>query len=228
VHLPRAVKKTLPNGVKVLVLENTVLPRSVEIFVNAAGSVRSKGQPGLANMTAQMLSEGTEKLYAPTSPITDTQGPLLRYRRFDFDVCDGVCPRLASNLTAGSRSDRRMSIQFRPLAAECKTAADVRLQSQESNASFLTSKYCVKHSMVNLKVSLVPHQLLPAAFTVDAVRSFYSKHYNPTDTIAIIVPETYSAKAFTAISDALKVGRRLNLQVTVPPLLRRRSHEQLR
>src|SRR5580704_14655444 len=59
VHIPRAVKQTLPNGLKVLVLENhRAAAIDVNIYVNAAGGLFDPaGQPGLASMTAQMLSQ---------------------------------------------------------------------------------------------------------------------------------------------------------------------------
>jgi len=103
--------------------------------------------------------------------------------------------------------------------ADAKQRQMSRLQSQESNANFLTGKY-LRKTLYGVTpqgtVSATPAST--AAFTVDAVRSFYSKHYTPQNTIVIIAGDITPAKAFTAISDALKGWQKTDLQVAIPPV----------
>ena len=66
VHLPRAVQRTLENGVKVLVLEDHRAAQiKIAMYIHGAGGLFDPtGQPGLASMTAQVLSLGTATMGA--------------------------------------------------------------------------------------------------------------------------------------------------------------------
>lgn len=61
VTLPKAVEATLANGMTVLILEDHRLPTvSAVVQVSGAGAIfEPADRPGLANITAQMLSQGT-------------------------------------------------------------------------------------------------------------------------------------------------------------------------
>jgi len=58
---PKAVTKTLPNGLRVFVVSNSELPAlSVRLVLTAAGSANDPaGKPGVANLAADMLTQGT-------------------------------------------------------------------------------------------------------------------------------------------------------------------------
>lgn len=62
VTLPRATEMTLSNGLTVLIMENHKLPMiSMQLNVSGAGPIyEPAGMPGVANVTAQMLREGTK------------------------------------------------------------------------------------------------------------------------------------------------------------------------
>ena len=61
VTLPRATEATLSNGMTVLILENHRLPMiSMQLNIGGAGPIYEPStMPGLANITAQMLRQGT-------------------------------------------------------------------------------------------------------------------------------------------------------------------------
>ena len=61
VTLPRPVEATLSNGLTVLIMENHRLPMiSVQLNISGAGPLfEPANMPGLANITAQMLRQGT-------------------------------------------------------------------------------------------------------------------------------------------------------------------------
>jgi zinc protease len=65
-HLPRAVQRTLENGVKVLVLEDHRATQiKIAIYIHGAvGLFDPTEQSGLASMTAQVLSLGTATMGA--------------------------------------------------------------------------------------------------------------------------------------------------------------------
>src|SRR5215831_16172086 len=62
VTLPRATEATLSNGLTVLIMENHRLPMiSMQLNISGAGPLfEPANMPGLANVTAQMLREGTK------------------------------------------------------------------------------------------------------------------------------------------------------------------------
>src|ERR1700689_4937192 len=61
VTLPKPIETTLPNGLTVLILEDHKLPEvTVQLQITGAGSLyEPAAMPGLASITAQMLTEGT-------------------------------------------------------------------------------------------------------------------------------------------------------------------------
>jgi zinc protease len=62
VTLPRATEATLSNGLTVLIMENHRLPMiSMQLNISGAGPIfEPANMPGLANITAQMLRQGTK------------------------------------------------------------------------------------------------------------------------------------------------------------------------
>jgi zinc protease len=62
-HFPKAASKTLPNGLQVFVVTDTSEPAvAVRLVILSAGSIQDPtGIPGVAQMTASMLTQGTEK-----------------------------------------------------------------------------------------------------------------------------------------------------------------------
>jgi len=228
VHIPRPVKQTLPNGVRVLVLENhRAAAINVSIYVDGAGGLFDPaGQPGLANMTGQMLNKGTEKLSAQDiAQATDTQGATLAV------ATSSTSANVA--LSAGGLSvnvDRWLPIVADVLLhpsfpadelADAKQRQLSHLQSQQVNASFLATKYLRKALYGDTPEGIV--SATPAsttAFTVEAIRGFYAQRYTPQNTIVIIAGDITPAKAFAAVSDALKGWQRTDLQVTLPAVTR--------
>ena len=62
-HFPQAATKTLPNGLRVFVVTDHSEPAvAARLVILSAGSIKDPaGMPGVAQMTANMLTQGTEK-----------------------------------------------------------------------------------------------------------------------------------------------------------------------
>jgi len=226
VHIPRAVKQTLPNGIKVLVLENhRAASINVNIFIEGAGGLFDPtGQPGLASMTAQMLSQGTATRSAEdVARATDTQGASLNITSASTSVSTSL---VASGLSFNF--DRWLPVMADILLhpnfpenelADAKRRQLSRLQSQQGNASFLANKY-----LRNTLYGEAPEGVVSAttsstaAFTVAAVRDFYAQHYAPQNTIVIVSGDITPAKAFAAVSDAFKAWQKTEFRVAIPPV----------
>jgi zinc protease len=66
VKLPQPVEKTLKNGLRVIVVERSGMPLvSAQLLVKNGGEVDPETLPGVANMTATLLTEGTATRTAP-------------------------------------------------------------------------------------------------------------------------------------------------------------------
>ncbi|MGC1829278.1 MAG: pitrilysin family protein [Candidatus Acidiferrales bacterium] len=62
-HFPQAATKTLANGLRVIVVSDTGEPAiAAQLVILSAGSIRDPAKmPGVAEMTANLLTQGTEK-----------------------------------------------------------------------------------------------------------------------------------------------------------------------
>jgi len=61
INFPKYFEKRLPNGFKLFVVENHSLPIVTMGFVARGGSTHDGGLPGLASMTAELLTKGTRR-----------------------------------------------------------------------------------------------------------------------------------------------------------------------
>jgi zinc protease len=66
VQFPRPVEKTLANGLRVIVIERTTTPLvSAQLLIKNGGEIDPAGLSGLADITANLLTKGTETRTAP-------------------------------------------------------------------------------------------------------------------------------------------------------------------
>ena len=226
VHIPRAVKQTLPNGVRVLVLENhRAAEINVNIFIDGAGGLFDPaGLPGLSSMTAEMLSQGTATRSAQDiARSTETLGASLNVRSGSTSANTTI---LANGLS--SNFDHWLPVVADVLLhpsfpenelADAKHRQLSGLQSQESNPSFLASKYFRKTLYGDTPEGIVSAtSASTTAFTVDALRNFYSHHYFPQNTLVIVAGDITPAKAFAIVSEVLKDWKKTDQQVVISPV----------
>ncbi|MFL6336252.1 MAG: M16 family metallopeptidase [Pyrinomonadaceae bacterium] len=66
VNVPKPVERTLPNGLRVIVIENHSTPLvGAQVLVKSGGEVDPPALSGLADMTAELLTKGTKTRTAP-------------------------------------------------------------------------------------------------------------------------------------------------------------------
>ena len=226
VHLPRAVKRTLPNGVRVLVLEDHhAASISMIVYINGAGGLFDPAdQPGLASMTAQMLSLGTSiRTSKQIAQATDTYAASLNVNAGSSSSTVSLSASgLSSNFDNWSPivTDVLLHPSFpENELATAKQRQLSQLQSQASDAGFLANKY-LRHTLYGDTpegvVSATPEST--KAFTAEALRSFYRLRYTPQSTIVVIGGDITPAKAFAFVSDALGAWPKTDLQVGLPPV----------
>src|SRR5881275_751596 len=65
-QIPKPVEKTLPNGLRVIVVERKNVPLvTASVYIKNGGEVDPPQLAGLADMTASLLTKGTDKRSAP-------------------------------------------------------------------------------------------------------------------------------------------------------------------
>src|SRR5256885_17045369 len=109
INLPKPVERTLKNGLRVIVIERTTdkggVPLiSAQLFVKNGGEVDPDSLAGLTNMTAALLTKGTQTRTAPqiAEAIEALGGSLDSGARWD-----------ASTVSLGRSEERRVGEECR-------------------------------------------------------------------------------------------------------------------
>jgi zinc protease len=147
VKIPRPTEMTLPNGLTILVLEDHRLPLvTARLTILGAGALNDPADvPGLANITATMLKEGTKTLSSKQiAEQSDQLGAMI--------AAQAPWGSETATFTASGLSDN--ASQWIPLASDVllnpsfpeselnklKQRMKVQLQQQRSTAGFLAQE----------------------------------------------------------------------------------------
>jgi len=195
-HFPAFHRRTLPNGMRLVVAPVTKLPLvSITAVIDAGASVEREGQDGVAALTAQLLLEGAAGLDG--AALTD------RFERIgtsvdahaDWDAATVSLTVLAERLPdalalvrdllrapdfpereVARLKDERLA-ELLQLRAEPRGLAD----EQFSRAVYApTARYAAPAGGSAASVR---------ALTRDVVRGFYAERYRPTSTTLVFVGE---------------------------------------
>jgi zinc protease len=148
VHLPRAVQRTLENGVKVLVLEDHRAAQiKIAMYIHGAGGLFAPtGQPGLASMTAQVLSLGTATMGAKqiVQTIDRDAASVSVYTSSSTPTAILSATGLSSNFHDWFPMVTNILLHPSFPADELSSAKQrqiSQLQTKQSNSCFLATKY---------------------------------------------------------------------------------------
>ncbi len=225
VKLPKPVKAKLANGLTVLVLEDHRFPTvTVQLTIQGAGPVfEPADQPGLANITAQMLREGTKTLSSrQLSEKIDTLGATLN--------ANSQFGSVAANINASGLSDNFdqwfslvADVLMNPAfnadeLAKLKQRLKVQLRQQRSQPGFLA----------NERFSQVVYGTHPAsvvtateksvdAITPEAMTRWHATHYGPQNAILGIAGDVDAAKTVEKLKVWLKDWKKNDDAAKLPP-----------
>jgi len=216
-HLPIPVEFQLPNGLKVLLVENHALPvLSAEILARAGSSEVNPDKAGLANLTLGLMSDGTTSRdltrlasdqeligsYIQTAATTDGGLALLTvltaHENEGLDLLADVVQH------PGFRPediDRRRKQQLVSIAQQSDNAASMAMRVG-TKLLFGDSPYGVPGSGTTETVT---------ALTPADISSFYASHYGPRNAALILAgdvtrdqAEKLAAKYFGSWSSQAK------------------------
>lgn len=224
VHLPRPVKTTLSNGVRLLVLEDHRFPSiSLEAEVDGAGPLYDPAdQVGLAQMTASLLRQGT---------ATKSSKELSEaIEKLGADINSGAAAtRTEASISASGLKDNfdewfsifadillHPSFPVNELAV-AKQRQLAGLQQQLSSPSFLASKYFRKTIYGDSPAGVVsPTPASLSALTAEQLKHWYEQRYTPQNTIIIIAGDISATEAKSKVEAALKDWKKTDLKVALP------------
>ena len=222
-HFPQAAMKTLPNGLRVFVVSNTGEPAiAVRLVILSAGSVRDKANmPGVAQMTANMLTQGTEKRSA--QEIAEA---------IDF---------IGGKLEAGADKDATV-VKLDIVAKDSNTGLDLmsdvvlhpafRAEELERQRQQLLSGFQVQYSDPDYLASVIFGRVLygdspyglPAEgtpetaqkLTRDDLAKFHDGHYAPNQALLAFAGDITPEKAFAAAAKYFGAWPRIAIAASEP------------
>ena len=227
INLPRPAEADLPNGLHLMVLEDHRLPQvAFQLLIPGAGGYFDPADtPGLASMTATMMSEGT------ASKNTQQISEALETMAANVNVGTGMSS--VSATVAGSSLTESFDATF-GLAAEIlltptfpqeeldryKTRMRTSLTQQRTNPGFLANEMVSRvlyGTHPASRTTLSPEVL--AATTRDALAAFHQTHYVPDHAVLAFAGDISLADARKLVEAKLAGWQRAGVPqpVTVDP-----------
>lgn len=209
VHFPAFEQKTLPNGLRVVVIEHRETPAvTVEMLFRAGKAFTPPAKAGLSAATAQLLREGTTTRSAQqvAEAIESVGGTLSTYGSWDSAAALLQVTSDQLDLGLGLLADVMLRPSFPAEEVErWRRQALSALQVQQEDASYLAD------AVVGRAVYEQGHAYgLPDEGTPDSVRSltrddlvaFHRDHYVANQAILAVVGDVEAADAFARVERA--------------------------
>lgn len=210
---PQVVESTLPNGATLLVSEQHNLPMVLVSIIVDAGARRDPANlAGLANLTAQLLTEGTTKRSAAeikdaidfvggslgAGAATDYASISLQVLRKDLDIgLELMADVLLHPIFQAAELERRREAILASIRAGRDNPSEV------ANRAFRRAIHGTEpygHSVAG------DEETVPRIGRGD-VREFYRQYYRPEGAAVIVVGDITAAEARRRIETALRAWR---------------------
>lgn len=225
VKLPKPVETTLENGLTVLIMEDHRFPTvSLQFYVSGAGPIHEPAKlPGLANITAQMLREGTKTRNSKQiAEDIDKLGANL-FSSSGFGSTEAV-------LNASGLSENLD--QWFPLVADVllnpvfpgdelnklKQRLKVQLRQQRSSPAFLISERfsrAVFGEHPAATVSATPDSI--DAMSPELLEKWHRERYAPQNTILGIAGDVSASTLTPKLKRWLSDWKKTEVKETLPP-----------
>jgi zinc protease len=223
-HFPAAAMKTLPNGLRVFVITDHSEPAvAAQLVILSAGSIRDpNGLPGVAEMTANMLTQGTGKRSAQQiAEAIDFVGGSLTASAGKDSTTVGLSV-VKKDLQTGFdlMSDVVLHPAFQPEELERQRQQLLSgLTVQYSNPEFLAS---VAFSRVIYGSSPYgwPGEGTPdtvAKLTPDELAKFHSVNYAPNQSLLALAGDITPEEAFAVAAKYFGAWPKLDVASFAPP-----------
>ncbi|HWF39743.1 MAG TPA: pitrilysin family protein [Candidatus Acidoferrales bacterium] len=223
-HFPKAAMKTLPNGLRIFVVSDNEQPSvAVQLTIQTAGSVKDPAaMPGVAEMTANMLTQGTKTRSAK-------------------DIAEAI-DFVGGSLGASAGKDATsvsLSVVKKDLATGLDLMSDVVLHPAfqadelERQRQQLLSNLTVQYSDPQYLASVVfgrviygnspygwPQEGTPATvskFAPGDLSKFHDANYAPNQTLMAFAGDITPDAAFAAAEKYFGGWAKIDVAAAVPP-----------
>jgi len=229
VKLPKATETVLPNGLTVLILEDHRFPTvTVQLNISAAGPIYEPAElPGLANVTAQLLREGTKtRTSKQFAEEVDTLGATIN--------ANAGWGSAATVINAQGLSDNleqwfplMVDILLNPtFPAEEVTKLKARLKGtlrqQRAQPGFLANERFSRAVYGNHPAAVVTTTAESLdAITPESLARWHAERYAPQNAILGIAGDVRSATLVPKLRNGWRGGRRRNSRKPYRPMRRR-------
>jgi zinc protease len=225
VAFPPYQRRTLPNGLQVVVVEHHEQPAiSIRLLVGAGAAYDPADKPGVANLVATLLDQGTVRRSArQVAEAVDAIGGQMQFGT-GADLTFGYITVLADSFTAGldllSEVVRAPSLAPEELdrqRQQLRSALAVSAQDPDyiATAAFRRLVYG-SHTYASTGAG-TPESI--DRITRDDLIAFHQRHYAPNNSILAIVGDIAAADAFAAAELAFGAWAQRDVQrlLLLPP-----------
>jgi zinc protease len=223
-EFPNAASKTLPNGLRVFVVSDHREPAiAARLVILTAGAIKDpEGMPGVAQMTANLLTQGTEKRSAKeiAEAIDFVGGSLSALAGKDATTVTLDVVRKDLNIGLDLMSDVVLHPAFR--------SEELDRQRQQL-LSGLTLQYSDPHYLASVVFNRVVYGVSPYGWpeegTPETVKKlqrgelakFHDANYAPNQTLLAFAGDITPEEAFSAAEKYFGPWAKLEVAADVPP-----------
>jgi len=225
VKLPKAVETTLPNGLTVLIMEDHRFPTvSVQLNISGAGPLYEPANlPGLANVTAQLLREGTKSRSSKQfAEEVDTLGATI-----NANAGFGSAATLLTGQGLSDNLDQWFPLMVDMLLnptfpaeeiTKLKTRLKGSLRQQRSQSGFLANERFSKAVYGNHPAAVVTATAESLdAMTPESIAQWHGERYAPQNAILSIAGNVQAATLLPKLKEWLAAWKKSELKETLPP-----------
>ena len=224
VNLPKPVEIKLEDGLTVLVLENHRLPTvTVRLLIQGAGALNDPADlPGLANLTAAMLKEGTTTRSSKqiAEDIERLGASINISAPFGSEVATLSASGLSDNM--GEWMNLAADILLHPSfpeseLAKLKQRLRVQLQQQRSSSMFLVQERFNRAVYGSHPAGITSHTAESIdKITPEILAKWYKERYVPQNAILAIAGDVRAADVAQMLK-GMPAWARSDSKVTAPP-----------
>lgn len=202
VTFPRPSEKTLNNGLKVIAVELPNMPLvTAQLIVKNGGEVDPEPLSGLADMTAALLTKGTNRRTAPEiAEAIETLGGTLNSGA-GWDASRATVNVMSSKITPAMeilaevvRSPSFSEEEIDRLRQQNVDGLSVALRQPSTLAGFVASRVVFGEAPYGHPVSGTPESL--ALIKRADILQLHSRYYRPNNAILVIGGDIKAADAF--------------------------------
>jgi zinc protease len=223
--LPRATETTLPNGVVVLIMENHRLPLiSIQYNISGTGPLfDSPNTPGLANIAAQMLREGTKTKTSVEIAEQSAQlgAEISASAAFGSSATVINASGLSDNFDQWLALTNDILLNANFPADELnrlKQRLKAQLRQQRANPNFLANERFSKAVYGSYPAGVVSatNESIDA-ITSEMLAKWHQDRYKPQNTILGITGDVKAAEILPKLEKALAGWKKDDLKEVLPP-----------